>query len=108
MTKMAETSHLRVQFLKYLGKYGTIAALALMMICFSILLPAFRSTTNLVNLLGQMSILAIFSAGMTCCMKMGDFDLSIGAVSAITGIVVSTALIAGYSIPVAIDRKSVV
>jgi ribose transport system permease protein len=102
MTKNTGTSHLRMQFLSYLGKYGTIIALALMIICFGILLPPFRSPENLVNLLGQMALLSIFAAGMTCTLKMGDFDLSIGAIAAITGIVVASLLAAGYSIPVAV------
>jgi ribose transport system permease protein len=102
MTKNAGTSHLRMQFFSYLGKYGTIIALGVMILCFSILLPPFRSPENLVNLLGQMAILAIFSAGMTCTLKMLDFDLSIGAIAAITGIVVAYSLLAGFSFTVAI------
>jgi ribose transport system permease protein len=102
MTKNTSTSHLRMQFFSYLGKYGTIIALGVMILFFSILLPPFRSSANLLNLLGQMAILSMFAAGMTCCLKMGDFDLSIGAIAAITGIVVSNLLVAGYGIPVAI------
>ena len=49
-----------------------------------------------------MSILAIFAAGMTCTLKMLDFDLSIGAIAAITGIVVAYSLLAGFSFTVAI------
>lgn len=102
MTTNTGTSHLRVQFFGYLGKYGTIIALGVMVVFFSSLLPPFRTPENLLNLLGQLSLLSIYAAGMTCCLKMGDFDLSIGAISAMTGIVVSNLLVAGYSIPVAI------
>jgi len=84
------------------GKYGTIIILSAMILCFSILLPAFRSGANLMNLLGQTAILSIFATGMTCCLKMGDFDLSIGAIAAITGIVVAKMLVNGYGIPLAI------
>ncbi len=90
------------EFLLFLGKYGTIIILLALILCFSILLPSFRSGGNFLNLLGQTAILSIFAAGMTCCMKMGDFDLSIGAISAITGIVVAKMLISGYGIPLAI------
>ena len=102
MTQSTGTSHLRMQFLSYIGKYGTIIALGVMILFFSIMLPPFRSPENLVNLLGQLALLSIFAAGMTCCLKMGDFDLSIGAIAAITGIVVANLLVAGFSIPVAI------
>jgi ribose transport system permease protein len=86
----------------FLGKYGTIIILAAMIVCFSILLPPFRSGANLLNLMGQTAILSIFAAGMTCCLKMGDFDLSIGATATITAIVVAKLLLYGYGITVAI------
>ncbi len=102
MMTITGTSRLRMQFFSYLAKYGTIIALGVMVLFFGSLLPPFRTPENLHNLLGQLSLLSIYAAGMTCCLKMGDFDLSIGAISAITGIVVSNLLVAGYSIPVAI------
>jgi len=92
----------RAEIFSYLGRYGTIIILLAMVLCFIILLPGFRSADNLMNVLGQTAILCIFSAGMTCCLKMGDFDLSIGAISAITGIVVSKLLIAGYGLGLSI------
>ena len=88
--------------LVFLGKYGTIMWLLVMIAVFSILLPAFRSANNAVNLLGQISILSIMAAGMTCCLKMGDFDLSIGATAAITGVVVAKVLVSNAGIPVAV------
>jgi len=102
MTKNTGTSHLRMRLFSYLGKYGTIIALGVMILFFSILLPPFRSPENLINVLGQMSLLSIFSAAMTCCLKMGDFDLSIGAIASITGIVVANLLVAEYGMLVAI------
>lgn len=86
----------------FLGRCGTIIILFAMILCFSIFLPAFRSGINILNLLGQFSVLSIFAIGMTCPMKMGDFDLSIGAISAITGLVVGTLLVNGYSVTIAI------
>lgn len=92
----------RSELLSFVSRYGTIIYLLGMIVVFSILLPAFRSTTNLVNLLGQTAILSIFAAGMTCCLKMGDFDLSIGAIAALTGIVVAKILVNDGGIPLAI------
>jgi len=92
----------RTELLVFLGKYGTIIIFGAMIVCFSILLPAFRSSQNLLNILGQTAILSIFAAGMTCCLKMGDFDLSIGATATITSIVVANLLVSGYGIPLAI------
>ncbi|MGB6063876.1 MAG: ABC transporter permease [Desulfomonilaceae bacterium] len=92
----------RVRFLVFAGKYGTLICLFAMIVVFSILLPAFRSSNNLVNLLGQTAILSIMAAGMTCTLKMGDFDLSIGAIAALTGVVTAKILLAGGGIPLAI------
>ena len=92
----------RLELLAFAGRYGTIICLLGMIIVFSIFLPAFRSTTNLVNLMGQTAILSILAAGMTCCLKMGDFDLSIGAIAALTGIVVAKVLVNDGGIPLAI------
>ncbi len=92
----------RTELFVFFGKYGTIIILGAMIVCFSILLPAFRSGQNLLNVLGQTAILSIFAAGMTCCLKMGDFDLSIGATATITSIVVANMLVGGYGIPLAI------
>jgi ribose transport system permease protein len=85
-----------------LGKYGTIIWLLVMIAVFSILLPAFRSSNNMMNLLGQISILSIMAAGMTCCLKMGDFDLSVGATAALTSVVVAKLLVANAGIPIAV------
>ena len=41
MTKNAGTSHLRMQFFSYLGKYGTIIALGVMILCFQHPVAAF-------------------------------------------------------------------
>lgn len=84
--------------MSHFGRYGTIIILLAMVLCFGILLPPFRTSENLANVLGQTAILSIFAAGMTCCLKMGDFDLSIGAICAITGIVVAKMMGGGYGL----------
>jgi len=85
------------------GKYGTVLILFGMIIAFSLFLPTFRSVNNILNVLGQTTMLSIFAAGMTCALKMGDFDLSIGAISAISSIIVATLLLAGFAAPLAIS-----
>ena len=102
MTKTTGARSARIKWITYVGKYGTLIFLGIMVLCFSALLPPFRSPENLVNLLGQLALLSIFSAGMTCVLKMGDFDLSIGAIAAMAGIVVAELMLAGYSISLSI------
>jgi ribose transport system permease protein len=92
----------RNDILVFLGKYGTIIILGAMIVCFSILLPAFRSGVNIMNVLGQTAVLSLFAAGMTCCLKMGDFDMSIGPTATIAAIVAAKLLLSGYGIPTAV------
>ncbi|MGA3117416.1 MAG: ABC transporter permease [Syntrophobacteraceae bacterium] len=82
----------------FLGRHGTILILIAMALTFSICLPSFRTTDNFLNLLGQTAILSIFAVGLTCCLKVGDFDLSIGGIAALTGVVVAKMLALGYCI----------
>lgn len=91
-----------IKLMIFAGKYGTIIILFAMIFGFGLFLPAFRSPENLLNLLGQTAILAIFASGMTCCMKMGDFDLSIGGISAVTGIVVAKMLLSGFGVALSV------
>jgi ribose transport system permease protein len=102
MARDTGTTNVRIKVISNLGKYGTLIFLGIMILYFSIMLPPFRSPENMINLLGQLALLSIFSAGMTCVLKMGDFDLSIGAIAAMAGIVVAELMLAGYSITLSI------
>ncbi len=102
MARDTGTTNIRIKVISNLGKYGTLIFLGIMILYFSIMLPPFRSPENMINLLGQLALLSIFSAGMTCVLKMGDFDLSIGAIAAMAGIVVAELMLAGYSITLSI------
>src|SRR2546425_3539283 len=49
--------------------------------------PAFRSSANLVNLLQQNATFGIVACGMLLMIVTGGFDLSVGAVAAMSGVV---------------------
>lgn len=49
--------------------------------------PAFRSGTNLVNLLQQNAVFGIVACGMLFMVVVGGFDLSVGSVGAMAGVV---------------------
>jgi ribose/xylose/arabinose/galactoside ABC-type transport system permease subunit len=49
--------------------------------------PAFLSSYNLLNLLRQTSELGIVAMAMTVLIASGEFDLSVGAIYAVTGVV---------------------
>ena len=56
-------------------------------VVFSLLAPAFVSSYNLFNLLRQTSELGIVAMAMTVLIASGEFDLSVGAIYAVTGVV---------------------
>jgi len=63
-----------------------VAAL-LIALFFSIATPVFLTSYNLFNLLRQTSQLGIISMAMTLLIVSGEFDLSVGAIYAVTGVV---------------------
>jgi ribose/xylose/arabinose/galactoside ABC-type transport system permease subunit len=65
-----------------LWSYGIWAVLLVLVVFISIVNPVFRSTTNLTDVLEQISMLGIVAAGMLVMMVSGGFDLSVGAIGA--------------------------
>jgi len=74
----------------------------LFVLCF---VPAFFSPVNLLNLLRQVSINGIIASGMTVVMVAGGFDLSVGSVVALAGVLAiqfaKQSLVWGIGIPLA-------
>jgi ribose transport system permease protein len=86
--------------LHLLRQYGTILGIALMVTAFTILLPeTFLAPRNLMNIAQQMSILAVIAMTMTLVMAMGDFDLSVGSVASLAGIIAALAFQTTGSVP---------
>ena len=70
---------------------------------FSLELPnTFLTGRNLINISQQMSMLAVVAGAMTVVMAMGDFDLSVGSMASLSGIVAALVFISGGSTPAAI------
>ena len=80
------------------SKFGVLISLVILMIFFSIKAPRFLSLDNMINLLRQISILALLSIGLTYCMIQNEFDLSMGEVAALSGVLITTLLLAGQSL----------
>ena len=86
-----------------LRRYGTFVAVALVIGYFWLELPStFLTGRNLLNISQQMSMLAVVAATMTVVMAMGDFDLSVGSMASLSGIVAALVFISGGSAPVAV------
>lgn len=78
----------RFDTVAFLARYGTIISLVILIVLFSLLRPTvFPSVRNLLNILNQVSILGIIAIGLTVCLVIGQFDLSIGALATFGGYV---------------------
>jgi inositol transport system permease protein len=72
------------------SKYGIFLIFALMVVTASILSPAFLSSTNLINVVRQMSVVGLISLGVTGCIVSAGIDLSSGSVVGLTAVVAAT------------------
>jgi ribose transport system permease protein len=89
--------------LAFLRSHGTLIGVALVTVYFWVNLPdTFLTGRNLLNISQQMSMLAVVAAAMTVVMAMGDFDLSVGSMASLSGIIAALVFIAGGSTPAAI------
>jgi ribose transport system permease protein len=90
----------------WFAHYGTIFSLVALLIVFSIARSdVFPTVGNLLNIMSQISILGTMAFGLTVCLVMGLFDLSIAALATLGGYV-ATSLLVNYpdtiNVPVAI------
>lgn len=76
-----------------LSRYGTVLAALCVFAFFSIFAKNFLSMTNISNVLVQVSVLMIVSAGLTISVASGEFDLSIGNVASLSGVMVAGLLV---------------
>ncbi|WMY09600.1 ABC transporter permease [Paraburkholderia phenoliruptrix] len=78
---------------KWIRHYGGIVCgLVLLCILFSVLSSNFLTLGNLLNVVMQVSIIAILGFGMTYVLLLGDIDLSVGAVMALVGTIAAFAM----------------
>lgn len=88
---------------KVLGKYGAIIALLILVVVFTYESPEyFLTKDNLLLILNQAALPAIVSCGLTMVLVTGQFDLSIGYLVSVAGILVTHLMIGGMSTPLAI------
>lgn len=85
-----------------LREYGVVLGFIALCIIITIAAPAFASQKNILNLLRQSSIIGIISAGMTFVIISGNFDISVGAVAALSGAVTMKLAASGCNIYLAI------
>ena len=85
--------------LTILRRYGTLIGFAAILAFFWISLPdTFMTARNWLNISQQMSMLIVVASGMTIVMVMGDFDLSVGSMASLAGIV--AAMLFSFDYPI--------
>lgn len=86
-----------------LRQSGTLLALVAMIVLFTALRPeTFLTAKNLLNITQQISMLAVVAFAMTIVMVMGDFDLSVGSMASLAGIVAAVMFMADLPVPLAV------
>jgi ribose transport system permease protein len=85
----------------FLRHYGSLIGMAAIVLFFWIALPdTFMTLRNWLNISQQLSMLVVVAVTMTVVMVMGDFDLSVGAMASLSGVV--AAVLFTYDLPVAV------
>ncbi len=72
--------------------YGLPALFVVLFAVFSILSPTFRTSFNFISNLRFTSFIGIGSIGMAFCIMNGDFDISVGSMLALVGVLGSSLL----------------
>lgn len=82
---------------------GTLAGFVAVIATFWVLLPnTFITPRNLLNVSQQISMLAVVAFTMTIVMAMNDFDLSVGSLASLAGIVAAVLFTHEWSISLAV------
>ncbi len=99
----------RIPWLHLLRRFGTLIGFVVIVAFFSWQKPAtFMSVRNWLNITQQVSILGVVACTMTVVMVLTDFDLSVGTMASLVGIVAGTLLRDGHSLGIALGLAVVV
>jgi len=71
----------------WIRKYGLVLVLVAMVVTLSFVSNSFFTSTNIINVLRQISMNGILALGMTFVIITGGIDLSVGSLVAVSGVV---------------------
>jgi putative xylitol transport system permease protein len=83
LTTIKQAKHL-------IGDYGLFFIFVTVVIALSLATDSFMTSTNLINILRQSSIIGLVSVGMTFVIITGGIDLSVGSVVGFAGVVAAS------------------
>lgn len=89
--KAFEIRDLRKSLGSIYNKFGIFIVLIFMMLILSILTPNFLTSNNLINVVRQISFIAIIGFGVTAIIITTGIDLSSGSIVALTSVIVASA-----------------
>lgn len=98
MTARADTRRAAPSIARIFRVYGTLIALIALLLVFAIFIPNFATTNNLLNISLQISFLVIMAIGATMIMAVAEYDLSVGAMASLGGVVAAQLAVARYPI----------
>lgn len=78
-----------------LSSISSLIVLIVLCVLLSILEPAFRSFGNLINILQQVTVIAVLALGVNVVIFTGGIDISVGSVVAFTGIIMGKLIVEG-------------
>lgn len=84
------------------NEMGIFIILALLIVILSIIKPVFLTPDNIINVIRQVTIVAIIGIGMSFVLICGEIDLSVGSICALSGIIVTICLRDGFGMAVSI------
>lgn len=85
-----------------LREFGVLFGFLALCLIITIATPAFASHKNILNLLRQSSIIGIIATGMTFVIISGNFDISVGAVAALSGAIAMKLATSGTNVALSI------
>ena len=88
---------------RLIRRYGTLIGFLVILAFFSVSLPdTFLTGRNWLNISQQVSMLTVVATSMTIVMVMGDFDLSVGSMASLAGVVAAILFTMDYPVWAAI------
>jgi simple sugar transport system permease protein/ribose transport system permease protein len=91
----------RIEWSQLAARYGTLGAALLIFAVFAGASSQFTSAANISNILVQISVLMVISSGLTVAVASGEFDLSVGQVAGLSGVLVA-GLMVWSGLPIAL------
>lgn len=95
---LKQRSNLLTSSVDYLSRWGIVIAIFLLVGIFSVLMPQFLSSSNLISILQSISIVTVIAIGLTISLSTDGFDLSVGSTATMASSLV-VSLFVWYSMP---------